>query len=73
MERKERDKHFFTGIYEKEIFVFSDRDALLCGKKTSFSNTVRKRTNEKSDNSKKAILTHSSGPQGDLKQLFFLR
>jgi hypothetical protein len=28
-------------------------------------------TNEKSENSKKAILTHSSGPQGNLKQLFF--
>jgi hypothetical protein len=28
-------------------------------------------TNEKSENSKKAILTHSSGHQGNLKQLFF--
>ena len=27
--------------------------------------------NEKSENSKKAILTHLSGPQGDMKQLFF--
>jgi hypothetical protein len=26
---------------------------------------------KKSENSKKAILTHSSGPQGNLKQLFF--
>jgi hypothetical protein len=30
------------------------------------------KNDEKSEKSKKAILTHSSGPQSDLKQLFML-
>jgi hypothetical protein len=29
------------------------------------------KTNEKSEKSKKPFLTHSSGPQGNLKQVFF--
>ncbi len=30
------------------------------------------KNDEKSEKSKKAILTHSSGPQSDLKRLFFM-